>query len=190
MGAGGFAVPRPPSLLSRNSVSQFAFCLPASHPGAARRFAVSAIHEPEPAPFTHGALCEGEACGRYDCRFGVPLARCMKHFGIISPPVSGHIHPFAALGRELLARGHRVTCFQMADLEEKIRDEGIDYRPIGLGDHPVGSLPRSLRRLGQLSGVAALRFTIRAVERTSIMMCRDGPAAIKAAGIDALLVDQ
>ena len=114
----------------------------------------------------------------------------MKHFGIISPPVSGHIHPFAALGRELLARGHRVTCFQMADLEEKIRDEGIDFRPIGLGDHPVGSLPRSLRRLGQLSGVAALRFTIRAVERTSIMMCRDGPAAIKAAGIDALLVDQ
>ena len=114
----------------------------------------------------------------------------MKHFGIISPPVSGHIHPFAALGRELIARGHRVTYLQMADLEEKIRSEEIDFQPIGLTDHPRGSLPHSLERLGQLKGLAALRFTIDAVARTSIMVCRDAPDAIRRAGIDALLVDQ
>ena len=39
------------------------------------------------------------------------------HFGIVSPPVPGHIHPFGALGRELIARGHRVTFLQMADVE-------------------------------------------------------------------------
>jgi MGT family glycosyltransferase len=114
----------------------------------------------------------------------------MTHFGIISPPVSGHIHPFAALGRELLARGHRVTYFQMADLEEKIQSEGIDFRPIGQRDHPRGSLPQSLARLGQLKGLSALRFTIRAVARTSVMVCRDAPAAIRESGVDALLVDQ
>jgi zeaxanthin glucosyltransferase len=114
----------------------------------------------------------------------------MKHFGIISPPVSGHIHPFAALGRELIARGHRVTYLQMADLEEKIRSEEIDFQPIGLTDHPRGSLPQSLSRLGQLKGLAALRFTINAVARTSVMVCRDAPDAIRRAGIDALLVDQ
>lgn len=114
----------------------------------------------------------------------------MTHFGIISPPVSGHIHPFCALGRELLARGHRVTYFQMADLEQKIRSEGIEFAAIGQIDHPPGSLPRSLSQLGQLKGTAALRFTIRAVARTSVMVCRDAPAAIRAAGVEALLVDQ
>lgn len=114
----------------------------------------------------------------------------MTHFGIICPPVSGHIHPFGALSRELIGRGHRVTCLQMVDLEEKIRDEELGFEPIGLSDHPRGSLPASLAQLGRLKGLAALRFTIRAVARTSVMICRDAPDAIRRAGIDALLVDQ
>ena len=61
----------------------------------------------------------------------------MTHFGIISPPVSGHIHPFAALGRELISRGHRVTYLQMIDLEEKIRSEGIDFEPLGIDRSPA-----------------------------------------------------
>jgi MGT family glycosyltransferase len=78
----------------------------------------------------------------------------------------------------------------MPDLEKKIQSEGIDFRPIGERDHPRGSLPQSLAQLGQLKGLAALRFTIRAVARTSVMVCRDAPAAIRDSGVDALLVDQ
>jgi zeaxanthin glucosyltransferase len=114
----------------------------------------------------------------------------MTHFGIISPPVSGHIHPFCALGRELLARGHRVTYLNLSDLEEKVRSEGIDFRAIGQSDFPKGSLAGWLAQLGRLKGLAALRFTIRAVQRTSVMVCRDAPAAIRDTGIEALLVDQ
>ena len=114
----------------------------------------------------------------------------MAHFGIISPPVSGHLHPFAALGRELIARGHRATCLQMPDLAAQICSLGIGYMPIGYSDHPRGSLPESLLRLSRLRGLAALRFTIRAVERASEMLLRDAPQAIRETGIDALLVDQ
>jgi zeaxanthin glucosyltransferase len=114
----------------------------------------------------------------------------MTHFGIISPPVSGHLHPLSALGRELQARGHRATCFQVRDVEEKIRALGIDFCPIGESDYPPGSLPQSLAQLGRLKGLAALRFTIGAVAQTSSMVCRDAPAAIRRAGIDVLLVDQ
>ena len=114
----------------------------------------------------------------------------MTHFGIISPPVPGHIHPMAALGRELIARGHRVTWLQMLDLEQKIRSEEIDFAAIGLRDHPLGSLPESLARLGRLHGLEAIRFTIHAVARTSDMVCRDAPEAIRRRNIDALLVDQ
>jgi len=114
----------------------------------------------------------------------------MTHFGIISPPVSGHIHPFSALGRELAARGHRVTYFQLPDLEEKIRSEGLDFWSIGQGDFPKGSLARWLDQLGRLKGLAAVRFTVGAVARTSTVVCREAPAAIRDAGVDALLVDQ
>lgn len=114
----------------------------------------------------------------------------MTHFGIISPPVPGHIHPFAALGRELVSRGHRVTYLQMIDLEEKIRSEGLDFEPLGFSDHPRGSLPASLDALGRLKGLSALRFTIQAVARTTTMVCRDAPDAIRRRRIDALLVDQ
>jgi len=112
------------------------------------------------------------------------------HFGIVSPPVPGHIHPFAALGRELVARGHRVTFFQMADLEETIRSEGLEFRAVGEEDFPRGSLRYWLDRIGRVKGVGALRLTIRVVERTTNMMCRDAPVALRAAGVEALLVDQ
>lgn len=114
----------------------------------------------------------------------------MAHFGIITPPVSGHLHPFGALGRELVARGHGVTCLHMPDLEDQVRAEGLDFLPIGESNHPKGSLAESLARLSRLDGHAALRFTIRAVARTSEMVLRDAPHAIRGAGIGALLVDQ
>jgi zeaxanthin glucosyltransferase len=114
----------------------------------------------------------------------------MAHFGIISPPVAGHLHPFGALGRELISRGHRVSCLHMADVGERARSEGLEFIEIGQEDHPPGSLQKSLSALGKLHGHAALRFTIGAVARTSLMVCRDAPAAVRAAGIDALLVDQ
>jgi zeaxanthin glucosyltransferase len=112
------------------------------------------------------------------------------HFGIISPPVSGHLHPFGALGRELISRGHRVTLVHMPDLAARAISEGLEFAPVGQTSHPAGTLPKSLASLGRLDGLAALRFTIGEVEATTRMLLRDGPAAIRAAGIDALLCDQ
>jgi len=112
------------------------------------------------------------------------------HIGIISPPVSGHINPFAALGREVQRRGHRVTWIHMEDLDSRIRAEGLDFYPVGHRDHPRGSLPEFLARLGPLQGFAALRFTVNAIRQTTEMLCRDLPDAVRATRIDALLVDQ
>ena len=114
----------------------------------------------------------------------------MTHFGIISPPVPGHLNPFAALGRELARRGHRVTVFHMADLEPRLRSEGLEFRVIGKSDHPVGTLPRTLKQIGSLSGISAMKFTVKAAAGSSEMFLRDGPAAIADAGVTALLVDQ
>ena len=96
----------------------------------------------------------------------------------------------SALARELQSRGHRVTWFHIHDLQSKIQAAGFDFCPLGLSDHPAGSLPESLDRLGRLDGMAAVRYTIQAVARTTEMFCREGPAAIRRTKIDALLVDQ
>jgi zeaxanthin glucosyltransferase len=104
--------------------------------------------------------------------------------------VRGHLNPFLALARELQRRGHRVTVFQMPDLASSVHAEQVDFVPIGADDHPAGSLPQSLAELGRLSGLAALRFTVRAVAKTTEMICRDAPQAVQDARVDMLLVDQ
>ena len=48
----------------------------------------------------------------------------------------------------------------------------------------------SLRQLGCLKGLAALRFTIQAVTKTTTMICRDAPDVIRKEGIGMLLADQ
>jgi len=78
----------------------------------------------------------------------------------------------------------------MPDLAPLVEGQGLEFIAVGQSDHPSGSLPQSLARLGQLDGLAALRFTIQAIRRTTEMMCRDAPNAIRDNGIDALLVDQ
>lgn len=102
----------------------------------------------------------------------------------------GHLNPFLALARELQRRGHRVTVFHMPDLASSVRDEEVDFVPIGASDHPVGSLAQSLTELGRLSGFAALRFTVRAIAKTTELICRDAPQAVRDARVDMLLVDQ
>lgn len=114
----------------------------------------------------------------------------MAHFGIISPPVPGHLNPFSALGHELRRRQHSITFFHIEDLAPRILSEGFGFCAIGQQDHPLGSLPESLSLLGKLDGLEALRFTVRAVEQMTEAFCRDAPEAIRRAGVDALLVDQ
>ncbi len=114
----------------------------------------------------------------------------MTHFGVITPPVPGHLHPFGALARELSSRGHRVTFFHAAELESKVRAEGADFRPLGTSWFPEDEFRATIAKLGTLKGAGALRFTIQAIARTTELICRDGPAAIEDAGVEALLVDQ
>jgi zeaxanthin glucosyltransferase len=83
-----------------------------------------------------------------------------------------------------------VTMIQMEDVAARARAEGVEFLPVGQSDHPAGSLPQSLGRLGRLQGFAALRFTIGEVAKTTEMICRDAPEVIRGAGLEMLLVDQ
>lgn len=114
----------------------------------------------------------------------------MTHFGVICPPFAGHIHPMAALGRELQRRGHCITFLQIPDLETAVRSEGLNFWSIGKSAYRPGELAESFTELGKLSGIESLRYSVDLCQRFTGTMCEDAPCAIAEAGIEALLADQ
>jgi zeaxanthin glucosyltransferase len=114
----------------------------------------------------------------------------MSHFGIVSFPATGHLHPLTALGRELVTRGHQVTVFQVADVGPLIRTAGLGFRQIGNREFPLGTLRPLDKTLGRLQGRKALNFIFQRFCQNSAMVLRDAPHAIRSERIDALIVDQ
>ena len=114
----------------------------------------------------------------------------MARLGAFCFPGSGHINPMAALAHALERRGHTVVIFGIADVESRVRAAGVEFHQIGAADYPLGTLKALDERLGELHGLASFHFTVERVKNTARMILRDGPAAVRAAGVDALLVDE
>lgn len=114
----------------------------------------------------------------------------MAHIGLLIPGALGHLNPSSCLGRELQARGHRVTVFQVLDLEDAVRRTGLEYQAIGEEQFPPGRYNEHLAHLGTLKGLAALRYTIWFFAFKSRMLFAEGPRLIAGLGIDLLLVDE
>ena len=114
----------------------------------------------------------------------------MTHFGIICPAETGHLNTMLPLGRELQQRGHRVTLFGLLDAQPQTVAAGLDFWAIGEAEFPAGALSQSFAQLGELSGLAALRYTINLFKQGAAVILRDAPQAIKEANVEALLVDQ
>jgi MGT family glycosyltransferase len=114
----------------------------------------------------------------------------MTHFGILCPAAIGHLNPMCALGRELQRRGHHVTLFGIPDIQPKVKNSGLDFWTIGEAEFPTGTLEQKYKQLGEMSGLAGLNFTVRWLQQETAMLFREAPEALKAAGIEALLVDQ
>jgi zeaxanthin glucosyltransferase len=114
----------------------------------------------------------------------------MSHFGILSFPATGHLHPLTALGRELLRRHHTVTVFQVADVQHLIHGAGLRFHQIGELDFPPGTLQVLNERLSRLHGPEAMEFVFERIHRNAKIVLRDASMRIRSEGIDALIVDQ
>lgn len=114
----------------------------------------------------------------------------MAHIGILCPTVTGHLNPMIAIGRELQRRSHRVTIVGFMDGKARVVEAGLDFLAIRMSQFPLGSTQESLKSLGELNGLAALNYSLRLVEQATAVLLNESPAAIAAAGIDCLLIDQ
>ncbi|PSB35331.1 glycosyltransferase [Chlorogloea sp. CCALA 695] len=113
----------------------------------------------------------------------------MTHFGIICPGGS-HLNPMTTLGYELQKRGHRVTVIGILDAETKVHSAGLEFKAIAPSESPYGTTEQFSDELGKLSGLAALRYTINYLQKSTATLLQQAPKVIKDAGVEALLVDQ
>jgi len=114
----------------------------------------------------------------------------MAIIGAFCFPGTGHLNPFTAVARRLNQRGHRVIIFGIADTEARVRAAGVDFCQVGIEDYPLGTLKQLDDKLSRLRGLETFRFTVERVRNHARMVLRDGSAAVKACGVEAMLVDE
>jgi zeaxanthin glucosyltransferase len=114
----------------------------------------------------------------------------MARLGAFCFPGTGHLNPLTALARRLQQRGHSVVIFGIADVEARVKAAGIEFCLIGQCDYPPGTLEKLDGQLGEMTGLEAIRFTMDRVRNTARMVLRDGLEAVRAANLDALLIDE
>ena len=78
----------------------------------------------------------------------------MAQVAIVCPPTTGHINPFAVLGRALVRRGHRVTLFQVPSVRETAAAEGLPYAFAHFSDPTHGEWFGYCDRRGELTNTA------------------------------------
>lgn len=114
----------------------------------------------------------------------------MQHIGLICPEVSGHLNPMTTLGRELKRRGYEVSLVAKPDGRGKAEAAGLGYIGCGEAEFPAGRMAEITTRLGEMSGGEALRFMVEFFRQSAAVLLRDAPERLRAAGVDALLIDQ
>ena len=114
----------------------------------------------------------------------------MTHFGLLCPAASGHLNPMTTLGYELKQRGHRVTLVGTLDAQPKVLAAGLEFQAIGKVEFPAGSIADHFAKLGQLSGLAAFRYTVALFKQITTTLLQETPSALQSIGVEALIIDQ
>jgi zeaxanthin glucosyltransferase len=114
----------------------------------------------------------------------------MAHIGFLFPPIPGHINPNATLGRALARRGHRITAFHLPEARGAIEAQHLEFQPLGEGQTGTREIADAVARLATMTGLRALRFTVRCGAALAKAVCEYGPSTIQKAGVELLVVDQ
>jgi UDP:flavonoid glycosyltransferase YjiC (YdhE family) len=118
------------------------------------------------------------------------LLVAMARFLFVVPPLTGHVNPTVAVGRELARRGHRTAWAAYPRLVEPLLDPGAELIRLG-DDLPDEMIEATRARATALRGVAALEFLWRDfLVPLAVAMVPGVEEAVDRFEPDVLVVDQ
>ena len=109
----------------------------------------------------------------------------MSHFGVLSNKGTGHLNPLLSLSRQLKSRGHKVTFFQAPEIEDRVRQSGLEFVPVGRASYFSKEYGDST-----LASMLDLRHRVKRIIWDMEMSLREAPSALVRAEIDALIIDE
>jgi len=112
------------------------------------------------------------------------------NFGIISPPVPGHLYPNGMIAKELINRGHQVTIYNIIDTKEFIENLGITFFPVAEKQFPINSWAKYWQSARTGSNLFRDLHVLKMHIRIAKQMLYELPIVLKQQKIDVLLVDQ
>ncbi|QGJ70375.1 Zeaxanthin glucosyl transferase [Planctomycetales bacterium 10988] len=110
----------------------------------------------------------------------------MMHYGMLTPEFHGHLNPMTTLGAELVRRGHQVTLLGSSRAKPFAERAGLNWGPLADSAEMIAGWDK----LGELSGLAALKHTGQLIKQSAMRIRDELPVAIADCQIDALLIDQ
>lgn len=110
--------------------------------------------------------------------------------GLMCPAISGHLNPALALASALRDRGHEVGFFGLADGEARVSTAGFEFRAIAADRLPIGTVPGWMKRQGELTGRAAMRWILQCLREESVAMMDQLGVELERWGAEGALIDQ
>jgi MGT family glycosyltransferase len=119
----------------------------------------------------------------------MPCERKRWHFGVLSFTGTGHLNSLIPLSQSLKDRGHKVTFFEKPKIEDRVRQAGLNFIPIGRSS---SSFKEQVNRngMGRRSWLSNIRSNLERIERDFRIYLNETPRAVIEAGVDALLVNE
>jgi zeaxanthin glucosyltransferase len=112
------------------------------------------------------------------------------HFGVMSFTGTGHLNSLILLSQQLKERGHKITFFEKPKIEDRVRQAGFDFFPIGTGRSSLKQQKAQLNISNLRSQLSTLQFNLRRITHDLEIYLQETPSALRRTGVDALLVNE
>jgi MGT family glycosyltransferase len=112
------------------------------------------------------------------------------HFGVLSFTGTGHLNSLILLSQQLKDRGHKVTFFEKPKIEDRVRQAGLDFFPIGTSMSSFKEKKAKLNNSNLRSQLATLQFNLKRIAHDLEIYLQETPSALRRAGVNALLINE
>jgi MGT family glycosyltransferase len=116
--------------------------------------------------------------------------RSSWHFGVMSFTGTGHLKSLILLSQHLKDRGHKVTFFEKAKVENRVRQAGLDFFPIGTGSSFFKDEKAAHHNSNLRSQLSTLQFNLKRIKQDLEIYLEETPSALRRARVDALIVNE